>query len=880
MKQMILAVAAFASAVSLADNPTIYTTWPSAGDLKPSTPKDFSWTDADGNPVEMQNNGTEIAVIKGMTWSQAFNSGCNWYVYGLVFDNADRSYADGAAEIKLGRGGLKCTKACRFAVAGQNTYRFKLNGPSTWEGPETGDYAHIATGDDGHNAYPAYHKGKVAASSDVFSWTIKNRLALWMYYENIISHVDVRLESPARIYLPTEWTAGGYTITEAPKLGAKKLTLAGDDVMWFAGVKTEEKMPMAQVAPTGVLNPVMDAATVAPTLVLEGGADVRVENATWDIPDLVVSGTGAKSAFIGDLTVVREKTNVELKDGATLEFAAVSREKDVAAGVTVTGTGTVRVDPAGWGLTGTLALGANVCFETVGAAAFAGDVSGGTLVLNPGAGRFCRLDTATYAKMSDRKITVRSGTLCLGAMSALPDDATIEIAADAAVQFSSNDGYDATRVTGAGKDNVSFPANLVTGDVVTETEIVLNDGEVLNVAGDGLTAATTVKLNGGTLRFLTSSVVASPLSISRGSFVEAIDVDIVGTVAGFVTSKSQDGGHSVQYGSSETASPSVNGLWTLGPGTVRYTGGGTFTGSRDPFVVTRDARVYLTGGTYAFAGGRGDSPGNAMVRLQSLVSGKDYGYGRLLCVCDDGSVTFMGVSGAAVNECVYVMAPKNGSVYNLSPWISTFEVGAGGSVTIPSNGRIHLGSADSHVQVKVSSGTLKMNSNTAQLFVGESSCATIGADILLESGTLSLGSPIVREKGGDLVTGNRSSRGRLIWTGGTLKLNEHFNAPTIFDISQELKDCADPRVSGFLRQIVRIDGPSCMLDLSEMGCASVANVPAGMNQSEWFGTGTLTVKGDREFVLNSFPNAMGIATAGTGAKVTVPQETCVYDNAA
>ena len=60
MKQMILAVAAFASAVSLADNPTIYTTWPSTGDLKPSTPKDFSWTDADGNP-----QAAELAIWGG-----------------------------------------------------------------------------------------------------------------------------------------------------------------------------------------------------------------------------------------------------------------------------------------------------------------------------------------------------------------------------------------------------------------------------------------------------------------------------------------------------------------------------------------------------------------------------------------------------------------------------------------------------------------------------------------------------------------------------------------------------------------------------------------------------------------------------------------------
>jgi len=869
---------ALGATVAVAETSTIYTTWPSGG---VSSPAVYSWTDADGNPVEIKNNGTEYAVIRGMTWSQGFNSGCDWNLYGLCFDNADKSYADGSGILGLQRGGFKCTQACRFASAGNNGITFKLiAGPQTWEGPDTGDYASIGTGDDGHNAYDYYHKGKVAASSDVFDWTISKRLALWMFYENAISHVKVRLESPARIYLPTEWTQGGYTVVESPKLGATQLTLAGEDVMWFAGVKTTATLPMCGTAPTGVLNPAMDSATVAPKLILENGADVQVENATWDIPDLVVTGAGATSALIGDLTFLRASTAVELKDGAKLAFAAVNRERDVSAGVSVTGTGTVRIATADWGLTGTLSLGSVVDLELSGVNAFPGTIFGGkSLILDPGAGKVRALDAVAYASMSDKKITLKSGTLCLTSMSTLPETATIEIAADAAVVFASNAGYDANRITGDGAANVTFDSKLITDAVVTEPEIVVYTNEVLRVVGNGLTAATTVRLAGGTLRFDSTATVASPISVAVGSFVEAIDENIVGTISGAVTCVCGDGGRQttipVEWGSSETATVSVNGLWNLGPGSVTYAGGGSFSGTRDVFVVTRDARVCMTGGVYDFATGRGDTCASAMVRLIPLVN-KNYGYGRHLRVQNGGSLIFKG--HAALNECVYVAAPKNGSDYNLSPWISTFEVGTNGTVTIPSKGRIHLGSVDSLVQFKISGGRVNMASDTAQIFVGDGG-ATAGADILLQDGTLSLGSPILREKGGDATTGNRSSRGRLIWTGGTLKLNEHFNASVIFDLVQELKDNANWQVSGLLRQLVQINGTGCILDLSEMGCASVANVPAGLDQAEWYGTGTLTVTGGKELVMNAFPNAISFQTDGEGTKIAVPQGAYVYDNA-
>lgn len=861
-----------------ATNPEIYTRWVSGGK---SSPKEYDWTDADGNPVEMQNNGTEYAVITNMVWSQAFNSGCNWNLYGLCLDNADRSYADGSGILGIQRGGLKCTQACRFAMAGNSATTFKLiAGPQTWEGPESGEYASIGTGDDIHNQYPAYHKGKVTASSDVYDWTVCKRLALWMFYKNDLSHVRLRLESPARIYLPTAWGAGTVLSAE-PKLGVKQLTLAGEDVMWQAGVMTEAKLPMLGIAPSGVLNPMMDTETVAEKLVLEDGADVEVENAVWNIPELAVNGSGAESAFIGDMTFAREDTAVALADGARLVLAGVNREgSGISAGLTVSGTGTLVVDPDGWELTGTLTLGENVDLEISGAKNFTGKVSGGgALLVNPGEGGYSSLDRELFDAMSGNGIKVVSGTLCLSSMASLPDNTVIEVASGAAVVFASDEGYDSSRIAGDGAANVTFDETLVTDAVVSASEIVVYTNKVLSVAGDGLTASTTVRLAGGTLRFLTTATVASPVRVDVGSFIEAAGEDVVGTVAGAVTSACRDSGRDasipVQYGSGSTATLKVNGVVTMGPGTVVYAGGGSFATARDVFVVTRDAKVKMTNGDYSF-NGRGDKPLSALVRVCPLV-GQGYGYGRYLTVCDGGNVTFKAQN--AVNECIYVSSPKNGSLYNKSPWVATFEIGEGGTVTVRDNGRVRIGSVDSLSELKLSGGVLDMASATARFFVGNHDStygdATAAADVKLESGTLSLAGPIIREKGGS-ENGNRSTRCRLLWSGGTLKLNEYFNSHAMFDLSDDLKNFEDERVRGYLRQIVRISGENCTLDLSETGCASVTNVPAGLNQSEWYGTGRLTVTGGKEFVMNSFPDSVDIRTAGTGTRVTVPEGAHVY----
>lgn len=880
MKHLFLTLFALAAVGATAEGfVTRYTQWQNTGTLKA---EDYIWTDAEGNVCPQQNDGTVYLVVTNMVWSQGFNPGMTpvWKYYGLCFDNANRSYTDGGARIELGAGGFSCTKGCQYAFATDNV-RVKLMADQTWTGPDSGT-ATIEFGDTGHNSMPAYHKGRLAAAPEAKNWTIRKNLALWINYTNDLAHVDVRLESPARIYLPTYWTYGSVTVNETTRLGAHKLTLAGDAVLWTAGKTTTAKMAMAGIAPQGVLNPMLDALTLAPTLVLEGGADMEVAGATWDIPTLVVDNGGSTTSSIsGDMTVLRAQTDVELKDGSAFEFPNALAERDVSAGFAVSGSGKVLVHADGWKLSGTLALGADVDLELLGLGKV--KVTGGrSLALNPGAGKPITLDVALLSDMPDKAVTLKSGTLYLGAMSSLPTDATIDVAADAAIVLSSDDGYDASRLTGAGRGNVTFDPMTVTDTPVTASLIVVSTNEVLRIFGNGLTADTTVRLAGGTLRFESTATVSSPVEVTAGSFVEAISESLVGTLAGAVRCElapavTRGAKVPTRYGADLPADnnvTSLGGIWNLGPGTIVYAGGGTFVGNLDVLAVTRDARVHLTGGDYTF-GGRGSSHLSAKVRFVSLADSNDYGYGRLLGIHDGGHLKFL--DQTQDNESLYVPSTKNGSAYNTSTRIAVVEVGAGGKISLGAKGIVRLGSCDTKVVFRVNGGEANLDAPSAKVLIGDGN-ATASADFELSAGTLTLGSAITRNSGADGSGTNRLTRGRFFWSGGTLKLGRNFTAPTIFDMVDSLKKNSHWQVNGVLRETLRLDGAGT-LDLSEMGRDSVANVPAGMDETEWYGTGSLTVTGGKEFVMNAFPNGASFTTAGTGTRIVVPPTAFVYDAA-
>ena len=255
------------------------------------------------------------------------------------------------------------------------------------------------------------------------------------------------------------------------------------------------------------------------------------------------------------------------------------------------------------------------------------------------------------------------------------------------------------------------------------------------------------------------------------------------------------------------------------------------------------------------------------------------GCGWHLCVRDGGELQFDSYTTGNIEPKIAVYGPKDGSDYNTTAWHPMFEVGSGGLVTIPANSVISLGHTDNNVYLKVTGGTLKFDAPNSYLRFGNGT-ATSSGEVYLESGTLSLGQSIIRAHGSDAsypLGTNRITRGKFIWSGGTLKLNSHFNSGYIFDMAPGCYSSTYWQMNGLLRVSAQIIGENCVLDLSDMQRDSVTNVPPVLDQAEWYGHGTLTVKGGKELVMNSVPDGFSLKLEGDGTRVTVPEGAYAYD---
>ena len=809
-----------------------------------------------------------------------------WFtVRGLRFEtNASGEYFEHNGGFKIGAAGLEMAIAGGNVAMGRSdnsglATRVMLMENQVWKGPASGSYTAFSFTDDQHIGQYNYHNDYLSADPSVTSWTLQGRLAVWFCHTNALENVDVRIEDPARIRCRTRIRPSDDRIYYAG-LHAKSLTLAGDAEMWQAG----GTMKSYHSGHASTMQPLLDSITMAPTLILEGGADMKLLGAQWDIPTLRVKGTGATSSLRGSCTFIRTNSAIELQDGATLELAATNIESGVSAGLSVTGTGTLRAYPVFWQLTGTVALGNDVALEISGPGCFTSPISGGkSYVIDPGAGKDCILSsTATGASVET--IEIRSGRCVMQSMAAMPAAATFEVADGAELKFMSDAGYDASRVTLDGTGVCTFGGLFVTDAVVTNSEIVVNQDEVLRIFGNGLTSATRVKLAGGTMRFeRNGATVASPVLVTDNSFIEVISTAVTGMVAGVVACTNVTDGPRgvtipVRYGSATTVTPSVRGLWILGPGTAVFSGGGAFhTGYGDRLVVTRGASVHLTGGAYRF-GCQSTDYAYPPVHMRELSGGlqSDYGFGRHLCVRDGGALQFDSSSGTVVQPKILVGGPKDPGRYDATEWHPVFEVGQGGTVTIPVNARILLGSTDTCVYLKITGGTLNLETSSSRLLFGGDGEMTACGEVHLESGTLTTGCAMWRNSGSQYGT-NRFARGRFIWTGGTLKPNSNFVEPNIFDMGDWCYRQPSPQMSGMLRISLRLLGTDCILDLTDIPGDSITNMPPVLDETEWYGHGTLTVRGGKELVMNSVPDGFSLKLEGEGTRVTIPEGAYVHD---
>ena len=873
-----------------------YTYFPSSSDkFRDRDNNTTNWVEGSYMVLLQETNGKRPGTTRLDSW---------FTVRGLRFETTRTdTYIENGGGFKIGAAGLEMAKEGAAVAMGKNgklAGRVKLMADQVWKGPTSGSNAAFSFSDEGltHLIYAGsttvynYHNDYLDADASVTSWTIQDGLTVWFCRTNALQNVDVRVVNPARIRCRTrisqsDWEQYGTEYYAG--VHAKTLTLAGDAEMWQAGGTLASYRNTAST-----MQPLMDSITMAPTVILEDGADMKLLGAQWDIPTLRVKGAGATSSLRGSCTFIRANSAIELQDGATIELAPTNHERDVSASINVTGTGTVRIPPAVWDISGTLTLGADVDLEFSSPGSFPIPIAGGkSLALDPGAGKdLVLMEPATNATFS--AIEIRSGTCTLPSMAAMPAAASFVVADGAELKFLTNDGYDASRVTLNGSGTCTFGGLVVTDVVVADSEITVNQDKVLQVYGDGLTAATRVTLAGGTMRFMRNGVtVASPVLVTDNSFIEAIP-GVTGTVAGVVACTNNSAARNISipvyYDSATTRSVSVRGLCILGPGTTVFSGGGAFNKEYgDRIMLTRGACVHLTGGVYRFNNKTTDirfTPihlHEIVANSQSLygwtVDAAKLGCGWHLCVRDGGELQFDSYSTGNVEPKIAVYGPKDGSDYNTTAWHPVFEVGPGGLVTIPSNSVISLGDTDNNVYLKVTGGTLNFDAPNSYLRFGNGN-ATSSGEVYLESGTLSLGRSILRAYGSDASYPNgtnRITRGHFIWSGGTLKLNSHFSGGYIFDMAANCYSSRYWQMNGLLRISAQIIGENCVLDMGDMQCASATNVPPVLDQAEWYGHGTLTVKGGKELVMNSVPDGFSLKLEGEGTRVKVAEGAYAYD---
>ena len=309
-----------------------------------------------------------------------------------------------------------------------------------------------------------------------------------------------------------------------------------------------------------------------------------------------------------------------------------------------------------------------------------------------------------------------------------------------------------------------------------------------------------------------------------------------------------------------------------GPGCIRFTGGGNFSGKPNS-LLSLDGSAVFDGGTWIFH--------NCM----SL--GCDYTAKR-----DDNPNSTYGVRWTIRGDTVFKIDGYNpdftttmyakgnewSTRYTLESYIDVVD---GGTVELGKNGRICAGYMQARGTIRVANGgVIKVSSTSSSIILGYSVTAW-GVLNLEEGGRIELSSPIVRKY--YTKTARYQPQGQIIWSGGTLKVNGNFPAEesNLIRLDGTAPESTDPEVLKGLRVWTRIAGENCVLDIADLPVREtpLANVAVDNDRAEWFGTGTLTVKGGKTFMMNSFGSGLGLALEGDGTRVVFLDGVQIHDNA-
>lgn len=812
------------------------TRWNTTGNISISPASTDVWVDESGNAVTLNgvNDGTTQLVVNGLPHNVGIADAHR--LYGLTVDQtagvtSGKSYFDGGGTFQFGAGGVQVLAGNIWV--GKTSYEPKvyLAADQTWRGGGTA-LTHFGVGCGTGNGT----KGTVFPVTRLMSsLTIENNLAVWLYSpSNDFAGVDVTVRYPSRLVLPD---------VNGARLRARTLTLEGDG----------EALPLGKVfgyadwynhTPTAIA--FLDTDHIADALVLKDGADLAPGTATvFDIPSVTATGaSGSRSEIAGPLVFSRAETALSVADGVTLALSGANTVADgVTASLTVTGAGTLELSP---GLNGTVDLESTTKLVLLGDGRYASAISGGRS-LEIRASGIAMLGGCDLSGYTGTSIDVTAGTLELGSMAVLPDGVTLQTSGEGKVMFATSEGLDPSRIGGTA--NYVVDASIVTDWVRPEARITVGEGEVLRVRGSGLTAATELVVDGGTVLFeRDGATIASPVFVTAGSWIRTTDEGVVGRISGAVTAEIV------------RATGTTNHLWVVGPGYVVFAGGGTFTGSESGLRIEENASVKLTQGDYTF------TACDVCILSHGTMSSNPRGTsGKYLGVVDGGNLTI--VKGTKTEMCgLQVNGLNDGSYYFRT---ALFEVGEGCTAELGPKVNAWLGNNQALGKIRVSGGTLKLG---GYVYLGWIDLGT--AVIEVDGGTLELSDALKRL---DQTAVNMQTQGRIDLKDATVKVTAAFPKSEAYLIRNLYSDRDNLRKR--LRVWTRITG-ACTLDLTDLRddrTTPLQNVPAGFDRAEWFGTGSLTVKGGKTFVMNSVADGVSLRLADDGTRVVLPEDVQIFD---
>ena len=787
------------------------------------------------------NDGNTIAHIRhiGGSGSQSMTSG-DFNFYGLDIELSSRTtlsmWRHDSGAFAVGAGGINVRSGNYNIGCGNKDAQMtlKLTADQTWTGSNASGATYLHVGGLGKKDGTSLLcplKSRLVAAEGVTSLRIDGKLQAMLYSpDNDLSSVTVTVADSALLFLSD--------LVDA-RLNAAKLVLSGSgNRMAFGATSASEAKPWFypmsdSFATTNIVE--IDHAHLAPVVELNAGAGFSANGGVWGLTNLVVSGASdSVSTISGSLTFAQPTTKIEFSSGATLSLDTDNAAADgVSPGFVLSGSGTLCVrDVAPF--TGAVEVGEGTTFKVVTAAgdavSYPGTITGAGALAVDATAQEVYLPSTALASFTGT-IRVLGGTLVLDAPLA---DGRLTVAEGATVVY--------------GSDSL-----VVTDAVRTETKITVGTDQTLRVFGNGLTAATTVELNGGTLRFESTATVASPISlVADASAIETAAASVTGTITGKFTSSLPG----------EATYDSGTGTRIRGEGCVKLSGGGEFT-NRPNKLFSEDGTVWFCGGEWKFRN----------VNCGLTYSKTDSGtYGRKWLVTDGAKLV---VSGYNENYRSVLQARGLNCSWDGTKE-SVVEVRDGGTVEFGTYSRLMLGYMQATGRLVVGKdGVVKATETTAEIRFGYSTTTT-GIIELGSGGVLETCVPFIHAMSSN--SENYQMQGRFYWNGGTLKIGAKFPASEATLFRNSGKTSWDS-ANNSLRTWVKVMGDDCTLDLTDLPEreTALANVPAGLQRSEWFGTGRLTVKGGRPFTFQSLPNGITLRAEGEGTQILIPSSVEIHD---